>query len=177
MSSTSIIFLNINIIEYYIPSLSCCRRYTSRSLSKTLVSILIGLSNMKSIRQSTVVKAFLSLLNIFWQSVVQINSTFFFVNSINGSIMSKYPLINRQLKFPNPRNPWSFFRFLSSDQSSTFQIFSGSILIPSISIINPKKSTSFLWNLYFFDLYLSCLVRSYPSISLTCFRWSFRFSE
>ena len=76
--------------------------------------------------------------------MIQINNMFFFINSINNNVISKYPLINYQLKFLNPKNLWNFFRFLGSGQSSIFQIFLELILILLILIMNPKKSTSFL---------------------------------
>ena len=161
----------------YASSSSCWSRYVPSPLSKILVSILTGLSSIKSIRQNIMMKVSLSSLNTFWQNVVQMNNTFFFINSINDNIMSEYLLMNHRLKFPNPRNLWSSFRFLGFGQSSIFRIFSESILILLISTMNPRKSTSFLWNLYFSNLYLSCLTRNYSNIFLIYSRQFSRFSE
>ncbi len=87
-----------------------------------------------------------------------------FVSSIASFEQS---LTNFRLQFVSLRNNYISLTFFSTSYSLIEVVFLGSILIPSVPIIKPRKLTSFLKNSYFSGIVLKVVVLSRSRIAAT----------
>ena len=164
--SACIIFLEQYTIGYPF-SLYSWVRQAPIARSKASVSSIISflVSNIRSTGAAT--QASLSLSKACCCLAPYVKGRSFFVNSVRGTASLEQSLINFRLQLASPRNDCTSLTFLSVSYSLIDLVFSGSIVIPCVLIINPRNLTSFLKNSYLCSIVLNPTVLSLRRTSQT----------
>src|ERR1700760_3486455 len=115
------------------------------------VSILVGAAGLKWTITGAVVSFLLSSSNARCSLSVHshLPSYFFCVLSYNGFAVLLNPSMNRRERLQNPKKLCMLVLFFGVFQSHMACVLTGSVLIPSRLMMNPRYSVSSLWNSHF----------------------------
>ena len=135
-------------------SLSSCFQEKTPAIvpSKASVSSIKGRSRQKQASRGAKISRSLSLLKAFLHTALKLKGQSFLVRQFRGQAILLQFFIKHQQKLQKPKNNYTPFTVHNSYYQLITAIFSGSALILSILIINPKYFIRLILNSNFLIL-------------------------
>ena len=160
------------IIGCYFLSSCFQKKILAIILSKALVSSIKGCFRLKQVSRGANTSRFLSLLRVYLYIASKWKGQSFLVRQLRGQVILLQFLIKYQQKLQKPKNNYTPFIVCRSIHQLIIAIFSGSALILSILIINPRYLVRLILNSNFLILAWRPASRSYYRTLQICSLYS-----